>query len=107
MVDRGANGGICGNDTHVISKTDCTVDVQGIDNHQIVDTPIVTAGAVITTQQGPFLLIMNQYAHVGNSKTIHSSGKMEWFSNNANNKSMKVSRGLQRIETQELHTLQH
>ena len=39
LVDHGANGGICGNDVRVISKTGQTVDVQGIDNHQIVDIP--------------------------------------------------------------------
>ena len=76
LVDRGANGGICGNDVRVISKTGQTVDVQGVDNHQIVDIPIVTAGAVVKTQRGSVILIMNQYAHVGNSKTIHSCGQM-------------------------------
>ena len=101
LIDRGANGGICGNDARVIAKTGRTVDVQGIDNHQIVDIPIVTAGAVVTTHRGPVILIMNQYAHVGNSKTIHLSGQMEWFGNDMNDKSIKVSGGLQRIATQD------
>ncbi len=101
LVDRGANGGICGNDVRVISKTGRTVDVQGIDNHQIVDIPIVTAGAVISTQRGYVVLIMHQYAHVGHGKTIHSCGQMEMFGNDVNDKSMKVSGGLQRILTQD------
>ena len=50
LVDRGANGGICGNDVRIISKTGRSVDVQGINNHQITDIPIVTAGAVVKTQ---------------------------------------------------------
>ena len=50
LVDRGANGGIAGEDVCIISRTGRQVDVQGIDNHQIVDIPIVTAGAVIPTQ---------------------------------------------------------
>ena len=101
LVDRGANGGICGNDVRVISKTGRTVDVQGIDIHQIVDIPIVTAGAVISTQRGYVVLIMHQYAHVGHGKSIHSCGQMEMFGNDVNDKSMKVSGGLQRILTQD------
>ena len=43
LVDRGANGGIAGDDVHIIEKSDQTVDVRGIDNHQITNIPIVTA----------------------------------------------------------------
>ena len=57
LVDRGANGGICGNDVRIISKSGRMVDVQGIDNHQVVDIPIVTGGAVVSTQRGPVILI--------------------------------------------------
>ena len=52
LVDRGANGGIAGEDVRVINKTGRQADVQGIDNHQIVDIPIVTARAVINTHCG-------------------------------------------------------
>ena len=37
LVDRGANGGIAGDDVHIIEKSDRTVDVRGIDNHQITN----------------------------------------------------------------------
>jgi hypothetical protein len=47
LVDHGANGGIAGSDVRVISKTLCSVDIQGIDNHQIQNIPIVTAGGVV------------------------------------------------------------
>src|SRR5687767_15950621 len=50
IVDRGANGGIAGDDVQVIAKTGRTVDIQGIDNHRINAIPIVTAGGVINTQ---------------------------------------------------------
>ena len=73
-MDHGANGGIAGDDTRIISKTGRFVDVQGIDNHQLVDIPIVTAGAVINTQKGEVIAVMNQYAYPGKGKTIHSSG---------------------------------
>ena len=97
LVDRGANGGICGSDVRVIARTGRTVDIQGIDEHQIVDIPIVTAGAVVSTQRGPVILVMHQYAYIGRGKTIHSSGQMEMFQNDVNDKSLKVAGGLQRI----------
>ena len=52
LVDRGANGGICGNDVRVIEKSHRIVDVRGIDNHEIPNIPIVTAGGVVNTQSG-------------------------------------------------------
>ena len=58
LIDRGANGGIAGEDVRVINKTGRHADIQGIDNHQIVDIPIVTAGAVIPTQKGEVIAII-------------------------------------------------
>eukprot|EP00977_Amphora_coffeiformis_P024848 scaffold17338_cov107-Amphora_coffeaeformis.AAC.1 len=37
LVDRGANGGIAGQDVKVIATTDRRVDIQGIDNHQMTN----------------------------------------------------------------------
>ena len=101
LVDRGANSGICGDDVRVISKTSCNVDVQGIDNHQIVNIPIVTAGSVTMTQCGPVIIIMNQYAYIGYGKTIYSSGQIEIFGNDINDKSITVKGGKQLIQTQD------
>ncbi len=86
-------------DVHIIEKLDQTVDVCGINIHQITDIPIVTSGGVMTTQHGPVVAIMHQYAYTGQGKTIHSSGQLEWYKNDVNNKSMKVSGGLQCILT--------
>jgi hypothetical protein len=33
LVDRGANGGVAGNDVRITFKTNRTVDIKGIDNH--------------------------------------------------------------------------
>ena len=55
LVDRGANGGVAGDDVRVIFKTSRTVDIKGIDNHQVVDIPIGTVGGVVTTQKGPVI----------------------------------------------------
>ncbi len=75
------------------------VDVRGIDNHQITNIPIVTAGGVIKTQHGPAITILHQYAYTRQGKTIHSSGQLEWYKNDVNNKSIKVAGGLQCILT--------
>jgi hypothetical protein len=98
LVDRGANGGIGGEDIRVISQTGRSVDVQGIDDHQIVDIPIITAGAVIKTQRGEAIIIMHQYAFTGKGKTIHSAAQMEHFKQKVHDRS-KVVGGLQMIET--------
>jgi hypothetical protein len=40
LVDRGANGGVAGNDVCVLFKTFCTANIKGIDNHQLTNVPI-------------------------------------------------------------------
>jgi hypothetical protein len=59
LVDRGANGGIAGDDVWIINRTGRQVDVQGIDNHQIVDIPIVTAGAIVKSQRGEVIIVLH------------------------------------------------
>ncbi len=77
LVDRGANGGLAGSDAQTLHTTDRRVDVQGIDNHQVTDIPIVTSAGVVDTQRGPIVLIMNQYARVQKGHTVHSSAQLE------------------------------
>ena len=90
LVDRGANGGIAGNDVRIIATTDRSVDVQGVSNHQVTDIPIVTCGAVVNTHRGDAILIMNQYARVRNGKTIHSCVQLEAHKHNVDDKSIAV-----------------
>jgi hypothetical protein len=99
LVDRGVNGGIAGEDVRIISMTMRNVDVQGLNNHQVTNIPIVTAGAVVKSQQGDVIVILHQYAHIGRGRTIHSAGQLEWYQNNVNDHSMKVPGGLQCITT--------
>ena len=103
LVDRGANGGLAGSDVRIISKNEPTrtVDVSGIENHQVKDLPIVTVGGVVPSQRGPVIVIMHQYAYLGEGHTIHSCGQLEWYKNDVNDKSVKVHGGLQRIQTLE------
>ena len=73
LVDRGANGGIAGDDTRIIERTQQRVDLSGIDNHEMCDIPITSVGAHIRTQNGPVIAVMHNYAVVSGHKTIHSS----------------------------------
>lgn len=90
LVDRSANGGIAGGDVCIISKTDRSVDIQGIDNHRINEIPIVTARRVINTQKDPVIAIMHQYAYTGKGKSIHSCAQLEAYKQTVHDKSTKV-----------------
>ena len=50
LVDRCANGCICGDDVRIINKSNWMVGVQRIYNYQAVDVPIVTGSTVVSTQ---------------------------------------------------------
>jgi hypothetical protein len=101
LIDRGANGGIAGSDTRVIERhPHRTVDIRGIDNHEISSIPIVTAGAVVRSQRGDVVAILHQYAyHPQQGRSIHSSCQLESFANDVNDRSIRTPGGLQRIET--------
>jgi hypothetical protein len=86
--DHGANGGIAGDDVWNINRTGRQVDMQVIDNHQIADIPIVTAGAVVKTQRGEGIIILLQYACTGKEKPIHSSGQLEWYKQEVDDRSI-------------------
>ncbi len=99
LMDRGANGGVAGNDVRIISKCDDhrVVDISGLDDHRVTDIPLVTAGGVVQTQRGPVILIMNQYAGLGRGRTIHAPGQWEYFENKVNDRSTVVG-GTQMVE---------
>ena len=59
VVGRGANGGVAGSDVRLIFQTTRTLDIRGIDNHQITNIAVGTVGGVITTQKGPVITIMH------------------------------------------------
>ncbi len=100
LIDRGANGGILGDDARVMLQHTREVDVTGIDNHEINALRIVDASAVITTQKGPVIAILRQHALHGQGRTIHSAGQIEHYKNSVFDKSMKVG-GIQCVKTQD------
>ena len=99
LVDRGANGGVAGSDVTIISRdNDRTVDIQGIDNHQVNGVRLGTVGGVMNTHKGPVIGIFHNYALHGKGHTIHSPGQFEWFKNQVCDKSANIG-GKQRILT--------
>ena len=71
-IDAGANGCVGGRELRVISVTDRTVNVMGIDSHMLQSLPICTLAGVVDLPDGPVLCYFNQYAHHANGSTIHS-----------------------------------
>jgi hypothetical protein len=56
LMDRGANGGILGNDAKIYLTHQREVDVTDIDNHELNALKIVDATAKVTTQHGACIL---------------------------------------------------
>ena len=98
LVDRGANGGLAGSDMRVIHKTHRKINIQGIDNHEVTGLDVVTAATLLNTSHGKVIGIFNEYAYLGKGSSIHSSGQLEWFKTNVDEKSVKVG-GTQLITT--------
>ena len=98
MVDHGANGGLAGSDMRVIHKTHRKINIQGIDNHEVTGLDVVTAATLLNTSHGKVIGIFNEYAYLGKGSSIHSSGQLEWFKTNVDEKSVKVG-GTQLITT--------
>lgn len=69
------------------------VNIQQIDNHQILNIPIVTAGVVTRTQWGEVVVIVHLYTYTEPGNTIYTWTQMEMYHNDANNKSLKVYGG--------------
>jgi hypothetical protein len=93
LIDRGANGGIAGNDCQVIEVNNQPhryVNVEGIDGHVMEQRRLVMAGAVTHSNRGPVILIMHQYAHSGKGHSIHSLPQLEWNGIDVDDKSARV-----------------
>jgi hypothetical protein len=98
LVDRGVSGGVNGNDVFV-PKTIFTVIIIGIDNHQHTNVPIETVGRVVSIHKDPGIANMHLYALLGNHLSIHSTCQLEPYQNDVNDKSFRVTGGIQQIKT--------
>ena len=81
LVDSGANGGMAGMDTRVLSTVlHAHVDITGVGGSILERLPLVQCASVVdTVDEGKIVLIMSQYAHKPDSKTIHSKSQLESF----------------------------
>jgi hypothetical protein len=99
LVDCGASDGVAGYDVCVLFRTLHTVNIQGIDSHQLTDVLIGTIGGVVSTHNDPVTAIMNHYALLGKGSSINSPCQLESYYNDVNDKSIHVTGGLQQIKT--------
>ena len=98
LVDHGANGGLAGSDMRGIHRTNRKINIQDIDNHEVIGLDVVTAETLLNTSQGKVIGIFNEYAYLWKGSSIHSSGQLECFKTNVDDKSVKVG-GTQLITT--------
>jgi hypothetical protein len=105
LIDRGANGGLAGSNMRIIATTDRHVDISGIDNHQMTNLKIVTAGGVVPTQRGEVIGIFHQYASVPQGRSIHSSVQLESFGIKVDDRSKVLNAGTQTLMTPEGYVL--
>ena len=74
------------------------VDIQGINNHQLNNIPIVTSAGVTKSQRGDIIVILHQYAYMGKGTSIHSYLQIEYYKNHVDDRAIKVG-GKQSIQT--------
>jgi hypothetical protein len=100
LIDRGANGGLCGSEVLILSETGQCCDVTGITNIAVMDLPIVQAAGLIHCSIGPIFGIFNQYASIGDGKSVHSCAQLQSFGTMIDDVPIACG-GTQRIATQE------
>ena len=82
----------------MISTTDLTVNVMGIDSHTLQSLPICTLAGVVDLPDGPVMCYFNQYAYHANGNTIHSKIQLMDYGNVVDDYPIKLG-GIQRIVT--------
>jgi hypothetical protein len=78
LIDRGANGGVAGDDVRIIFCTNLKVDNKVIDNHHVNVIGSGKVGVVVITQHCHVIAIVHQYALLGKGSSIHSPWQLEW-----------------------------
>ena len=98
LIDRGANGGVGGEDVRVIDwdASGRSVDIEGVDDHRVTQIRLATCGGVANSNQGPVILVFHQYAYLGKGPSIHSCGQIEAQGHDVCDRSHKVG-GKQRM----------
>jgi hypothetical protein len=97
LVDRGANGGKCGNDMSILEGSERFVNVVGLAVHKVNQLQIVTAQTLISTHKGDAIATFHQMAMLGKGKSILSCLQMEAYRADVNDHSRHLHEGKQRI----------
>ena len=81
LVNSGAKGGMAGFDTRILAMVPhAFVDITGVGGKVLQRLKIVQgASLILTINEGLIILIMSQYAHKPDSKSIHSKSQIEHF----------------------------
>ena len=81
LMDSGANGGMAGADTHLLSTVPhAHVDITGVSGTVVECPPLIQCASVVETlDEGKIILIISQYAHKPDGQTIHSKVQIEHF----------------------------
>ena len=74
----------------ILERTGRAVSVTGIGNHELLGIDIVTCAALLNTNHGKVILIMDEYGYYGRGNTILSPGQIEWFQNTCDDKSFHI-----------------
>ena len=106
LVDSGANRGMAGSDTCILATIPhAFVDITGVRGEVLQRLPIVQGAPLVhTIDEGPIILIMSQYAHKPDSKSIHSKSQIEHFGGVVHD-SAKSTGGQQLVVTHEGYTI--
>jgi hypothetical protein len=75
----------------IISRTQQTIDLSGIDDHTVRNLDIVQVGGVTRSQKGEIIIVINQAAYMPDGRTIISAGQLEWFKCTVDDKPTRVS----------------
>ncbi len=88
-------------ESDVLSETGQCSNVTGITNNAVMDLPIlVQAARLIQSSIGPIIGIFNQYASIGDGKSVHSCAQLQSFGTLIDDVAIACG-GTQRIATPE------
>ena len=108
LMHSSANRGMdmVGSDTHVLATIlHAHVDIMGIGGTIIEHLPLVQCASVVeTVNEGKVVLIMSQYTHKPDSKTIHSKSQVKHFGGMVYDSALQAS-GHQMVITHEGYTI--
>jgi hypothetical protein len=79
LVDRGANGGLCGDGMLILEVSELFVDVSGLGGHQIKQLRLVTAQVLINTNKCPVIATFHQMTYFESGKSILSCIQNEHY----------------------------